>query len=142
MSIQYCTEEVGRRQKWGWAAPAGLVNLSAAGPAALDLAAEQRAGGGAEDGAGGALATGIDGAADQRAAGGADNQAGGAVRPLAAQPAFRIPPDLAVVTRIMRGRRRRQDRHRYRRGGQCENLGAQTFCSPVLQTCRDPGGGM
>ena len=40
---------------------------------------------------------GVDRAADQRAAGGADDQAGGAVGTLAAIAAVGIPPDFAVV---------------------------------------------
>src|SRR5690242_9984567 len=84
----------------GFGTPAKRVcgsGLAAADPAAFNLAADQGAGGGADDGAGRAFATGIDGTPDQGAAGCADDQAGGAVRALAAPAALAVLPHLAVI---------------------------------------------
>ena len=61
------------------------------------MAAEQGAGGEAEDRAGGTRSAGVDRAADQGAAGGADDQTGGAVGALAAQAALRIGPGAALI---------------------------------------------
>src|SRR5687767_1631936 len=56
------------------------ASLAAAAAPALDLAADQRAGGGAENRAGGPRAAGVDRAAEEGAGGAADDEADRAVR--------------------------------------------------------------
>ena len=68
--------------------------------AALDLAAKEGAGGGAEDGAGRALAMRVDGAAEERSAGGADDEAGSAVGTTAAIAAAAVAPDRADIIAV------------------------------------------
>src|SRR6185295_2407896 len=65
-------------------------------PAALDLAADQRAEHAADDGARGALAAGVDAAAEQGADAGADDKPGGAVAAAAI-----IPPVGAAIDFIL-----------------------------------------
>lgn len=108
-----------------WAPAGGTYCLAAAAPAAFDLAADQGASGGTEDGAGSPLAMGIDRTTDQRAAGGADDQAGGAIGPLAAQATLRIAPGLAVIGSAVRHRGRRHDGDGEGRGSECHQYGTQ-----------------
>src|SRR5690606_35844406 len=74
------------------------LRLAAANLAAGDLAAEQRAGGSAEDGACRPLAARVDRAARQRAGGCANDEAGRAVRALAVIAAVVTPPVTDAVT--------------------------------------------
>src|SRR4051812_29000647 len=99
-------------------------SAAAADDFALDLAAEQGADGGAEDGAGGAAAALVDLAAEQGAGRSADDEAGGAARLAAIEPAVMAAPGLAVIDSgaLGEGRRRRERRHGEGggRGGQDE----------------------
>lgn len=105
--------------------PGGLLAAATGAAAAFDFATDQGTGGGAEDGPGGALATGIDRAASQGTGGTADDQAGRAVGTLAAQAALRIAPGLAVVAILRRGRGGRDDGDGERRGSECQEKSTQ-----------------
>ena len=84
--------------------PTGLQSrfLAALQPAAVDLAAEQGAAGGAEDRADGAVAAAVEFAADQRADGAADDQAGGAIVALAIIAAVVAAPDAVAAGQPLR----------------------------------------
>src|SRR4051794_39714211 len=105
--------------------PQELLAAAIVAAVALDVAAEQRAGSGAEQGAGGPLAMGVDGAADEGAGGAADEQADRPVGLAAIGAAVAAVPGAAMIALIIRlrggGGGDRRHRRDHGRGGKGEN---------------------